>query len=142
VLVDVTYTETSRGVPIDTSPQFDSELQPATTITQALDETSDMSSVAQSPRSLVGTTEDLIDQILFWIYAECSRGGCHLDDEAAVGCEHMHNLANLLTISKLWFEIAVKTLWGKYVTWDALQGLVCGPNYTPVSSTFLDIVVT
>jgi hypothetical protein len=91
--------------------------------------------MAESSRTLVGTTEDIIDQILSWICAGCSREACCLP---YARCDHLQNLAKLLPISKLWFEIVVKILWEKYVTWDALQGLVCGSSSNPVSSTSLD----
>lgn len=64
-----------------------------------------------SPSTFVGSTAYLIDKVVscatfFFTQAE---------------------LVHLLPVSKLWFELAAKYLWGKHATWVELQQIVCDP---------------
>ena len=76
----------------------------------------------------IGTTDHLVDQIIQWTYVDCpTYAKEHADHK---DCPHKSQLAAILPVSRLWFDVAAKHLWNTFATWHDFRKLVCGPTGT------------
>jgi hypothetical protein len=70
--------------------------------------------------------EALIDQILFWLVANCQSTGFTRFCEKSTGsmCIHAQTLFNCLQVSKEFLPVGARYLWSKYATLPDLLRLV------------------
>jgi hypothetical protein len=69
-------------------------------------------------------TDLLIDQTLSWLHAGCVNETTWIrfcTDEESLPCNHALDLANCMKVSKQWFHIGARLLWGRYSGFEQLM---------------------
>jgi hypothetical protein len=76
-------------------------------------------------------TDLVIDQTLSWIYADCDNELFSVrfcTGAESLPCCHALDLAKCMKVSKQWFLIGARHLWGRYAGFEQLMSLISNPS--------------